>query len=127
MNYPDDFIIYQYTDEQAVKDGVLVPIEYLHHVKAAWPVMYNKRPVDRLTIAVWQDICRMMLPTDCEDPEHGTGHDPEHVKEALLDIMNRFPHSADNELVSGEVPPLGTLWLMRNERNAWTLMYPSDY
>lgn len=103
--------IYVYTDGQAVADGVLVDISNCG-------LMHNEVLIDRTTNSVWADF---MEPFKEDDRVEG------------FRMVMRFllPTAVDNDgdgyllVVNGDGAK--KMWLVRNERNHYTLMYPEDY
>lgn len=116
----DNNIIYEYTDEQAIDDGVLVDVRdqrlYLSIPTAS--KTNQLRLIDRITSNLVAELAPMS------------------VEDILATI--------DNELVKADYSDLGLIkmentvfipanqtiheiWIMPNERGNYTIMLPSDY
>lgn len=102
-------VIYAYSDDQAVEDGLLVPIANLN-------LSVMNRVVDRVTISVWAEIVR-----DIPKDSFGSISQPA-LEAAVLELLTPL----------GGAPPIlinkeKGVWCVMNERSRWTLMHPSDY
>jgi hypothetical protein len=124
-------VIYSYSDEQAVEDGVLVRLT----------------PVDRVTIAAWVWLeAQLAAANDNEVPddeprataaawiaEHGTearrvwdkniGGGVYQLRTGYEGNTWRSFHTTDE----AEYVDITHLWLIPNEVGGMTLMFPSDY
>jgi hypothetical protein len=107
-------VIYQYTDEDAVNDGVLVPIANLNLSLAS-------DLIDRVTNSVWRAITNSITPA-----EDGSLPKAE-IEINLGKILQSGGRPVHAGLYQFELSPYGCIWAQKNERNRWTLMYPSDY
>lgn len=105
-----------YTDEQAVDDGVLVDVH-------AMQVQHQGAPINRMTRHLWEDFQPFLTPYT----ENGMT-----VMAALAKIIKtKLAYAVGDPGNTGEcgdivkLPP--KLWLVRNELDGWTIMYPEDY
>lgn len=105
-------IIYEYSDEDALNDGVLVAIGHLK-------IEIQAIRVDRISQALWLKIVTGM-PTD----EEG-GLDTSELIQRIGDIV-AAPAQRQNNLIQIDTR-YGLVWAVENERRRWTLMLPSDY
>jgi len=91
-------VIFAYTDSDALADGVLIDI-------APLGLSLRSKPVNRITCAAMADF---------EDLEG------EKLAAAIRAVTDQS-RPGDGILKSGDY------WIVENEVNGWTLMYPSDY
>jgi len=110
-------IIYSYTDDQAVEDGVLVPISNLN-------LSVMNKIVDRITISLWDKVVKN-LPKD----SNGCIPQPALESELMKVLTGLSPHSPQESsaILKNRTSPYGLVWCVLNERDRWTLMFPSDY
>jgi len=105
-------VISTYTDADAQADGVLINTgDYF--------VEANGRPVNRVTASVWHEVI---------DPEKGCASvtRTKETGDRFIALMDRLMATAKADrdwlILDG-----GRFWLIPNEVNGYTLMYPSDY
>jgi hypothetical protein len=116
-------IIYAYGDRDALEDGVLIDI-------ASLGLTFEGAPINRITAALfWQEQKNYPLTeaqlieqlADCEDDQEPVSFDLE----------------AFGKVIAAQLPAVGghgylrtlpgSIWLVENEVNGWTLMLPADY
>jgi len=116
-------VIYAYTDQMALDDGMLVDISSLG-------LVFEGTPINRLTAALfWQERPKYSLSesqlaehlANCGDDEEPINFDLEAFGKA---IAVQLPTSGGRDYLR-TLP--GPIWLVENEVNGWTLMLPSDY
>ena len=98
--------IYAYTDEQAVADGVLVPIT-------------GPGRVNRVTRAVFSYFTKPIG----DSPATGLVTDLTPLMDAIRAILQAEPNGGWRTAVYQDT----VLWLVRNEVGGLTLMFPEDY
>jgi hypothetical protein len=99
-------VISQYTDTDAVEDGMLVELRSR--------LMFRGMPVNRLTIAVFEELKPFLRSK--ENP----------LLPTLIEVLREKLKSAGEQ--GGDiVKVLPHYWLLENEVRGWTLMLPSDY
>ena len=124
--FDEAHVISVYTDADALADGVLVDI---HHLQ----VTFRGYPVDRVTDHFWGWMeQRWERFSDTAD-----GPQPFNDLEAKLSLQTIVDHAwaDDEDRAKNRLPRIYTislrdeqkLWLVRNERKGWTLMFPEDY
>jgi hypothetical protein len=124
-----DDLIYVYTDEQAIEDGILVDLAAL-----GCSATCRGLTVDRMTAHLFFDVIPFLI-----DADHALGPQPQKIEDlvpghlkSLRSLLQTKIRYASDMAQPGEEPgviyqaPLN-LWLVRNERGNFTLMYPSDY
>ncbi len=102
----DDFWgepISQYTDQDALEDGTIVDISSLN-------LLFQGVPVNRMTRSLWEDLQPFVK------AEAALYKDNE--MRALTQIMATKIRLAFYK---------GDIWLIENEADGWTAMYPEDY
>ena len=99
-------IIYAYTDEQAVKDGVLVPV--------------SEGKVNRLTRAVFDHFTESIGSTPMTGPVTNIGP----LLEAIRTVLQVPPDEDGWRKLTWRGKEL---WLLPNELGGLTLMFPDDY
>jgi len=116
-------IIFAYTDEDALSDGVLMEISSLG-------LSFESKPINRITAALfWRERPKYPLnEKDLDDLLANCGDDEEPIN---------FDMGAFGEAITAKLAQvtgsdyLRTLpegiWLVENETGGWTLMLPSDY
>lgn len=108
----DEFeIISSYTDEQAVEDGMIIPIGHLR-------ISLDGKIIDRITTALWVELTNKVTKLD-----DGSLNQVE-LELAIMDLMDVADSKQDMFVMK---TPYGPVWACLNERNRWTLMFPSDY
>ncbi len=112
----EEAIVYSYTDEDAIEDGVLVDV----HSMAPFPI-------NRATRALWDEFTRPL------------GKLPDSLGASPITDATRFLQLAElvarkisaGELVEGWVVIEDyegrKIWAMPNEVSGWTMMFPEDY
>ena len=123
---PNDFfgdVIFAYTDEMALDDGVLVDIESLG-------LTFEGKPIKQITATLfWQERLKYPLSDEqlaehldnCGDDEEPINFDLEAFGKA---IAAQLPAAGGSDYLR-TLP--GPIWIVENEVNGWTLMLPSDY
>jgi hypothetical protein len=106
-------IISVYTDEQAVEDGVLVSITTLG-------MTYCGIAIDRMTGTSFEYFHKKAS---------GKQNELEAMKQAIAEkVGTAYDPDGDGYLiVIPEKGDEGRLWLVKNERNNYTMMFPSEY
>ena len=94
-------VIFAYTDADAISDGVIVDI-------SSYGVSFRGMPINRMTQTVMADFQEL-------------GLDDDQIASSLRTKCNLA--RCDGGVWT--LPP--GLWLIENEVNGWTTMYPSDY
>jgi len=111
--FNDDDYISTYTDQQAIEDGVLVAVQ-------AWGLSFNGTVIDRMTTTLYEHMLGMANETENKF---------DFIKHLISErLTNAYDPDGDGYLIV--IPEKGTeerLWLVQNERNNYTLMFPSDY
>jgi hypothetical protein len=116
-------IIYAYTNEMAVDDGVLVDISSLN-------LTFESKPINRITSNLfWQEQKKYPLSdeqltaqlADCDDDQEPVNFD----LEAFGKVIAGQLATAGGSDYLRTLP--GPIWLVENETGGWTLMLPSDY
>lgn len=114
--FSSDDIIYEYRDEQAVEDGILIPVSHLG-------ILFDEKPLNRLTRSVFH-ILFEALPKEIDPHTREKAIDNtvlgEALEEALLTMV------VYNGIIQGSVTGIKA-WLIENELDGWTLMLPEDY
>lgn len=105
-------IIYEYTDEQAIEDGVLIPIAHLG-------IEVESVLVDRVAQGLW-----VKLVTGMTTDEEG-GLDNSELIQQIGEVV-ASPAQKQNHLIQFDTK-YGPVWAAWNERRRITLMLPSDY
>ena len=112
-----------YTDADALSDGTLVDISSLN-------LTFESRPVNRMTATVfWGTQPRYPLGTEqtielcesCDEDEEPINFDMQAFARDLTEQLKQ----AKGEGRRRTIPP--DMWLVENEVNGWTLMFPADY
>ena len=123
---PTDFfgdVIFAYTDEMALAEGVLVNIESLS-------LTFEGKPINRITATLfWQERPKYPLNdeqlaehlADCGDDEEPINYDLGAFGKV---IAAQLPAAGGSDYLR-TLP--GPIWLVENEVNGWTLMRPEDY
>lgn len=104
MNDKEEFFdqpIYAYSDRQAIEDGLLVDISSLK-------VSFRGKQINRMTRHLWDKL----------EGSYAELTD-------LADILKTKCSMAGLKGGIWQVPP--GLWLIENEVNGWTIMFPEDY
>ena len=117
-------VIYAYTDDMALDDGVLVDISSLG-------LAFEQKPINRITATLfWQE--RPKYPLNDEQLEklfaESSGDEDEPINfdlEAFGKAITAQLAEAGGSDYLRTLP--GPIWLVENEVNGWTLMLPSDY
>src|SRR5436190_2092038 len=99
-------IIYAYTDEQAVEDGVLVPV--------------SEGKVNRVTRAVFDHFTESIGSTPMTGPVTNIGP----LLEAIRTVLQVPPDEDGWRKLTWRGKEL---WLLPNELGGLTLMFPDDY
>lgn len=105
-------IIYEYTDEQAIEDGVIIPVSHLR-------LEVQSVLVDRISQGLWVKVVTGMT----TDEEGGLDN---------AELIQKFgeliasPAQRQNNLIQFDTR-YGLVWAVENERGRWTLMLPEDY
>jgi hypothetical protein len=100
-----------YTDADALSDGVLIDVTDLG-------VHFGGRPVNRFTRSVWFDWQDEFQPIGQTLPKNALHH---HLRAKLQAALL-------SAIYKGDIWTLPErLWLIENEVEGWTLMYPQDY
>jgi hypothetical protein len=116
-------VIYAYTDEMALDDGVLVDISSLG-------LAFESKPINRITAALfWQEQKKYPLNeaqlieqlADCDDDQEPISFDLEAFGEVIAGQLATAGGSDRLRTLPGDI------WLVENEVNGWSLMLPSDY
>jgi hypothetical protein len=107
----DAMPVYEYNDEQAVNDGLLIPIVNLG-------LVLDGKPVDRVTRALWDKIT-----ADLSKTEDGSFKNVE--LEARLESLMRG--GKKDSYIYQFTTDYGPVWAELNSRGRWTLMFPSDH
>lgn len=117
-------VIYAYTDDMAIDDGVLVDISSLG-------LAFESKPINRITGNLfWQERLRYPLndaqleklfAESSDDEDEPINFDLEAFGKAIAAQLPTAGGSDRLRTLPGEV------WLVENEVNGWTLMRPSDY
>jgi hypothetical protein len=116
-------VIYAYTDEMALDDGVLVNIESLN-------LTFENKPINRITCALfWQEQKKYPLNeqqlieqlADCDDDQEPVSFD---LEAYAVTIRAQLADAGGSDYLR-TLP--GPVWLVENETGGWTLMLPSDY
>jgi len=112
MNFQEFFgePISIYTDADALDDGVLVDISSLN-------VRFHNRRINRLTSHAWEEFKPFLIQPGDEDEQV----DLNELKSILQTKLQYAYFKGD----IWQLPP--GLWLIENEVNGWTLMFPEDY
>lgn len=123
-------IIYAYTDEDAVADGLLVNIGHLnlHWSSRGIEQLIPSRtptPINRMTRLLWHKVFELTQPKELDV---GTGEyvlDNKVFQKAVAEIM--LPSMVkEGGVWQGSYQGV-KVWLMENELGGWTLMLPEDY
>jgi hypothetical protein len=116
-------IIFAYTDEMALDDGVLVDISSLG-------LSFESKPINRITGNLfWQERPKYPLSedqlakhlTDCGDDEEPINFDLETFAKAITEKLTQVGGHDYLRTLPDDI------WLVENETGGWTLMLPSDY
>jgi len=109
-------VIFAYTDSDALSDGVLVDITSLG-------LAFEGRPINRITGNLfWQ------MQPDYPLAGFNQGDDREAINFDLEAFARAISAKLEAATGDGYLRVLSpSLWLVENEVNGWTLMYPSDY
>ncbi len=107
-----------YTDAEALEDGLLVNLTEFPTVR------FRGLPLNRMTRHLFDEIEPFVAAESAAfDGSFGRG------LASILQTKCRFAQgSSDNTGEVGDIvriPP--NLWLVRNELDGWTAMYPEDY
>jgi hypothetical protein len=109
-------VIYAYTDQMALDDGVLIDISSLS-------LVFEGKPINRITATLYWDM-QPYYPI--------SGFDQNADPQAINFDMEAFARAINTKLALATghgylrvLPP--DIWLVENEVNGWTLMFPSDY
>jgi hypothetical protein len=97
-----------YTDQDALNDGILVDISSLN-------LVFDEKPVNRITIALFASM----------EQEYPAPDGSTIDLEAFGRAMGAKLSTATGDGRLRTIPP--DMWLVENEVNGWSLMYPSDY
>jgi hypothetical protein len=100
-----------YTDEDALQDGVLIDVTELG-------VHFGGMPINRFTRSVWFDWRDEFQPIGQTLPLNALHH---HLRAKLQAALQSAVYKGDIWTLPER------LWLIENEIEGWTLMYPSDY
>ncbi len=96
-----------YTDEQAVEDGILVDITRLR-------VSFRGHPINRMTRHAYDEMQPFLL-----------GDTPEEKWKSLASTLRTKVEYAYYKGGIYQLPP--RFWLIENEVDGWTMMFPEDY
>lgn len=116
-------VIFAYTDEMALADGVLVDISSLG-------LAFESKPINRITTALfWQEQKKYPLSeqqlleqlADCDDEQELISFD---LEAYAVTIRAQLADAGGSDYLR-TLP--GPVWLVENEVNGWTMMLPSDY
>jgi len=116
-------IIFAYTDDMALDDGMLVDISSLG-------LAFEGKPINRMTAALfWQEQKNYPLSdaqlaeqlADCNDDHEPVNFDLKAFGKA---ITAKLAQAGGSDYL--RTLPDG-IWLVENETGGWTLMLPSDY
>jgi hypothetical protein len=115
-NHPFGEVISTYTDKEALDDGTLVDV--------GERVGFRGFPINRMTQHLFDDLAPC---AEAEAPLFDGN-----VNRALASILEKKcgwaqgdPGNTDEVGDIYTIPP--KLWLVRNEVDGWTAMYPEDY
>ncbi|MGA9771821.1 MAG: hypothetical protein WBV94_22515 [Blastocatellia bacterium] len=97
-----------YNDQDALNDGILIDITSLN-------LVFEEKSVNRITIALFASMEQLYPAPDCWTID----------LEACGRAMGAKLATATGEGRLRTIPP--DMWLVENEVNGWTLMFPSDY
>ena len=112
-----------YTDQDALSDGTLVDITSLN-------LTFESKPVNRMTGNLfWSKQPDYPLSTEqtiefcetCSEDEEPINFDMQAFARDLAEALKQA--AGDGRLRT--IPP--DMWLVENEVNGWTLLFPSDY
>ena len=121
-------VIYAYTDQMAIDDGVLVDISSLN-------LGFEGKPINRITATLFWEL-KPNYPLSEADLQEFVAEDTDYESEAINFDMNALKQDLEKHLAefigTGRIreltdPVIGNVWLVENELNGWTLMRPSDY
>ena len=116
-------VIYAYTDDMALDDGMLVDISSLG-------LSFESKPINRITATLfWQERPKYPLNdeqleklfAESRDEDEPINFDLEAFGKA---IMAQLAEAGGSNYLR-TLP--GPIWLVENEVKGWTLMLPSDY
>lgn len=105
-------VISTYTDADAQADGVLINT-------SEYRVEVYGRPVNRVTASVWH---KEIEPDSDPAGVTRTNETRERFTAVMAHLLATAKEDRDWLILDG-----GRLWLIPNEVNGYTLMYPSDY
>jgi len=112
-------VIFSYTDDDAVMDGILGDITGLK-------VKFRDLPVNRITRTLWEDLQPFLI--DHSKAEKALGIEMPTKMEQLTSILvaklKLARNSSDDDYLY--ILP-GNVWLVKNEVNGYTCMRPDDY
>ena len=109
-------MIYEYTDEMALTDGVLVDISSLDLA-----IDFNGRKVNRMATNLLEQI-------SMKDKE-GKWEIDKLYTQMYLAVGAAVDEEGDGYLYHGNMPGLGDseVWFVKNEVDGYTVMLPEDY
>ena len=113
MEFP---IIYEYGDDEAVGDGVLVDLEQIHG-----SVIFHGTLVNRMTGHLFHATSAAVEEFDAVGFREYLRHQLDAAEDTAAegeqrDYLYALPDVRDE-----------TVWLIRNETGGWTAMFASDY
>lgn len=100
-----------YTDADAIVDGVLIDVTDLG-------LHFGGMPINRFTRSVWFDWRDEFQPIGLTLPKNALHH---HLRAKLQAALQSAVYKGDLWTLPER------LWLIENEVEGWTLMYPEDY
>jgi hypothetical protein len=100
-----------YTDADALGDGVLIDVSDLG-------VSFQGMPINRFTRSVWVDWRDEFQPSGQTLPKNAL---QQHLRAKLQAALQSAVYKGDLWTLPER------LWLIENEVEGWTLMYPQDY
>jgi hypothetical protein len=128
---PQDFfedVIYAYTDQMALDDGVLIDISSLG-------LVFEGKPVNRMTATLFWEL-KPLYPLSEEDIQKFVVEDEDDESEPInfdmkalkQDLERRLTEFVGTSRIRELIDPMiGNVWIVENEIYGWTLMYPSGY
>ena len=102
-----------YTDKDALEDGTIVDISLCN-------VRFQDRPINRMTGTLFADFKPFLLDFEGAPPWY---------LQLRSTLKTKLRYALETGTLGSDwpykLPP--TLWLVPNEVDGWTLMWPSDY
>lgn len=116
-------VISVYTDEQAIEDGILIPITPLRlNTPAGKPIM-------RMTRSFWYEIISKQIELDLENPLPGIRAAVNQIRNKIIPALDDTaePGEPRDYLYSAELDGLPVIWCIDNGYEQFTIMLRSDY